>query len=140
MITGGLVIQIIFFGFFMVVTFIFHRRISAYPTPASLIINAPWLRFLYVLYGASVLIMVRSVFRVAEYAGGYTGVLQSTEAYIYIFDASLIFLVAVTLFIWHPSSITSSRSLDSIPLSDNVSNICPHFIKTRENNSLHQMA
>ena len=113
-ILGGLLIQIVFFAFFMLVTYIFHRRITRVPTPTSLSIDTPWQRFLYVLYAASILIMVRSIFRVAEYADGYSGTLQSTEIYIYVFDASLMFLVALLFIMWHPSSVITTPSEEPI--------------------------
>ncbi|CAG9983982.1 unnamed protein product [Clonostachys byssicola] len=122
-IMGGLFIQIIFFGFFIVVTYIFHRRIVLSPTPASRSIGVPWPQFLYVMYAASVLIMVRSIFRVAEYAGGYSGPLQSSEAYIYIFDATLMFVVAVLFGIWHPGSMMAIKEKGAIPLSGGDSNL-----------------
>ncbi|GFP60597.1 protein RTA1 [Trichoderma asperellum] len=120
-ITGGLIFQVIFFGFFMVVTCVFHRRIIRAPTPTSLTIVVPWQRFLFVLYAASILIMVRSVFRVAEFAGGFSGPLQASEIYIYIFDATLMFITSGLFIIWHPGSIMVSESKGSIPLSDSVS-------------------
>lgn len=120
-ITGGLIFQVIFFGFFMIVTCVFHRRIMRAPTPTSLTIDLPWQRFLYVLYAASILIMVRSVFRVAEFAGGSSGSLQLSESYIYIFDATLMFITSGLFIIWHPGSIVVTESKGSIPLSDNVS-------------------
>ncbi|KAJ9136813.1 Rta1 domain-containing protein [Pleurostoma richardsiae] len=113
----GLLIQILFFGFFMVVTLVFHRRIARDPTPQSLFITAPWMRYIYILYTASVFIMIRSVFRVAEYAGGYSGTLQSTEVYIYIFDATLMFIVAALFIIVHPSQIIS-KNKGALPLSE----------------------
>ncbi|CAG9952351.1 unnamed protein product [Clonostachys rosea f. rosea IK726] len=122
-IMGGLFIQIIFFGFFIVVTYIFHRRIVLSPTPTSRSIGIPWRRFLYVMYAASVLIMVRSIFRVAEYAGGYSGPLQSSEAYIYIFDATLMFIVAALFGVWHPGSMMTAKEKGAIPLSDGDGNM-----------------
>jgi hypothetical protein len=120
-ITGGLIFQVIFFGFFMVVTIVFHRRIIRAPIPTSLTIAVPWQRFLYVLYAASILIMVRSVFRVAEFAGGSSGSLQSSEVYIYIFDATLMLITSGLFIIWHPGSIVVPESKGGIPLSESVS-------------------
>lgn len=57
------------------------------------------------LYAASVLILIRSVFRVAEYAEGNDGALLRTEVYLYVFDAVLMFLVMVTFAVIHPSEI-----------------------------------
>lgn len=109
----GLGIQVIFFAFFMVVTIIFHIRISKRPTTASLSIAAPWQRLIWVLYFASVLIMVRSVFRMMEYAQGSEGELMQKETYVYVLDALLMFLVAAVFVAVHPGGIlVAYRKLD----------------------------
>ncbi|KAH7198468.1 RTA1 like protein-domain-containing protein [Fusarium flagelliforme] len=104
-IVGGLGIQIIFFGFFMIVTLIFHLRINRIPTQKSLEIATPWKKLLLVLYAASLSILVRSVFRVAEYIMGKDSALQSQEFWIYVFDALLMSLVVVSLNWFHPSRV-----------------------------------
>jgi hypothetical protein len=104
----GLAIQIVFFGFFFVVTIAFHQRIQREPTPTSTDADVPWRSYIFVLYTVSTLILVRSVFRVVEYAMGKDGVLMSNEVYIYIFDALLIFICAAVFNIWHPSRIVSA--------------------------------
>jgi hypothetical protein len=91
------------FGFFVLVALLFHRRLAARPTSAST--QVPWRRCLLTLYAASLLILVRSIFRTAEFADGYTGPLQSSEVYIYVFDATLIFLVVVIFNVSHPAAI-----------------------------------
>lgn len=67
----------------------------------------PWRTSIYVLYAASALILIRSVFRVIEYAMGKDGVLMSNEVYIYIFDALLVFTCVVIFNAWHPSRVVS---------------------------------
>ncbi|OLN88213.1 Protein RTA1-like protein 1 [Colletotrichum chlorophyti] len=109
-IVGGLGIQIIFFGFFMVVTLVFHLRHSSRPTPKSYTIQTPWKRLLWVLYASSLLIMVRSVFRVAEYVEGKDGELQSKEMYIYVFDALLMGLTSALFNLFHPSKVINKRA------------------------------
>ncbi|RGP66872.1 rta1 domain-containing [Fusarium longipes] len=104
-IVGGLIIQILFFGFFMIVTIIFHLRIRRNPTAKSLEIVTPWKKLLFTLYAASLSILVRSVFRVAEYVMGKESALQSQEFWIYIFDALLMSLVVVSLNWFHPSRV-----------------------------------
>ena len=66
----GLIIQIVIFSLFLVVSMIFHRRILSKPTPLSLSITFRWKRFLVELYLVSGLITLRNVFRVIEYAQG----------------------------------------------------------------------
>ncbi|RDW69338.1 RTA1 like protein [Coleophoma cylindrospora] len=103
----GLFIQIAFFGFFIVVAFIFHRRLLKTPTQKLLQHSAslPWLKHLTTLYAASAMIMVRSIFRTIEYIQGRHGYLLKHEIFIYLLDAVLMFLVMVT-FAWiHPSEL-----------------------------------
>ncbi|KAI9741720.1 MAG: hypothetical protein M1834_000105 [Cirrosporium novae-zelandiae] len=107
LITIGLLIQILFFGFFMIVAGVFHYRIALYPTGRCLTLTVPWKRYLWILYSASLLIMVRSVFRVIEYVQGSDGMLLQHELYLYIFDATLMFLTMVIFNIFHPSKIIS---------------------------------
>ncbi|WQF89258.1 Putative RTA-like protein [Colletotrichum destructivum] len=109
-IVAGLCIQILFFGFFMIVTMVFHFRHFRHPTPHSYNIQTPWTKLLWVLYASSLLIMVRSLFRVAEYIEGTEGKLQSKEMYIYLLDALLMGIVSV-LFNWfHPSRVITKRA------------------------------
>jgi hypothetical protein len=102
---AGLVIQILFFGFFVVVSITFNIRMSKIPTSRSMISYNPWKKHLYTLYGGSALILIRSIFRLAEYSQGNDGYLISHEWFLYIFDACLM-LATMVLFAWfHPSEI-----------------------------------
>lgn len=104
---GGLGIQILFFGMFMVVAAMFGIRMHARPTERSQLPQVRWRLHLGVLFVASLLIMIRSVFRVVEYVQGTDGYLLSHEVFLYVFDA-LPMIVAVVLFnIWHPTDITA---------------------------------
>lgn len=58
-----------------------------------------------VLYASSMLIMIRSVFRLIEYLQGNNGYLLHHEIFLYIFDAVLIFITMVIFNICHPSEI-----------------------------------
>ncbi|KAL3478487.1 RTA1 like protein-domain-containing protein [Aspergillus californicus] len=109
MILGGLFVQIFFFGVFVIVAMIFHRRMLK--TPLHQIgTTVPWNRYLKILYAVSFLILIRSAFRVAEYAQGKEGYLQSKEVFIYILDAALMLICCVILNVWHASNIVSGRS------------------------------
>ncbi|KAH7022403.1 RTA1 like protein-domain-containing protein [Ilyonectria destructans] len=102
-IISGLVVQMLFFSLFMVVTCLFHARARKNPTSTMASIDTPWQRFLAVLYATGALILIRSGFRMIEYAMGHDSELQSKEVYIYVLDAALM-LIASTLFnIFHPS-------------------------------------
>lgn len=122
LVIGGLWVQLIVFGLFFLTTIIFHIRIQRKPTPRSTTVQVPWLRYIYILYVAGVLILVRSVFRTAEYMQGHDGYLIRHEVYFYVLDATLMFLLSVLLNIFHPSTVISrdvrSKSLDSMDVED----------------------
>jgi hypothetical protein len=101
----GLLIQILFFTLFVSSALLFHRRLLALPTHQST--RVPWQKHIYVLYAASILIMIRSVYRVIEYAAGRNGSLMKHEIFLYILDAVLM-LCVMGLFNWrHPSEVSS---------------------------------
>lgn len=104
----GLIVQLVFFGFFIIVTVVFHRRMAASPTEVSVIITQ-WHTYMRILYAASVLIMVRSVYRVLEYLQGSEGGLKQNEMFLYIFDALLMFSCCVLFNVMHPNRILSAR-------------------------------
>ncbi|KAH8595440.1 RTA1 like protein-domain-containing protein [Bisporella sp. PMI_857] len=101
----GLIIQIIFFGVFIAASVLFHTRINKIPTHLSTKPSVNWRKHIWALYAANGLIMVRSVFRVAEYVQGKDGNLQSKEVYLYVFDSMLMAIVMGILNVVHPSEI-----------------------------------
>ncbi|KAH7017247.1 putative RTM1-like protein [Ilyonectria destructans] len=104
-VTWGLVVQVVVFSLFAVTAGIFHKRMRQNPTTKVLAQNLPWQSHLLVLYGASLLIMVRSVFRLIEYAQGNDGYLISREIFLYLFD-SVLMLATMVVFAWyHPSEV-----------------------------------
>ena len=110
-IIAGLFIQIAFFGFFVVTAGVFHYRLyKCRDCDTRSAITVPWKNCLYVLYTASIFIMIRSIFRAIEYITGTDGPLMSTEVYLYVFDAALMFLTMVTFNIFSPKSLVTPRS------------------------------
>jgi RTA1 like protein len=109
----GLAIQLVFFGFFVVVASIFHFRArkAGYGARNSSNGNGArgWESLLWSLYIVSALILVRSVFRLVEYGGGSQGYLISHEAFLYIFDACLMCIVPVVMALIHPSEVLGSK-------------------------------
>ena len=103
-VTGGLVVQILFFGFFIVVAAVFHLRFHRHPTAESR--DVPWKRHIIILYVASILILIRSIFRIVEYQQGNDGYLLGHEVFLYIFDAILMLGVMVLFNLIHPSEIS----------------------------------
>lgn len=101
----GLIVQVLLFGLFTAIAVVFHYRLRKSATTDSFNSLIPWESTLYILYIVSALIMVRSIFRVVEYAQGQTGYCLSHKWTMYVFDSLLMFLVAV-LFSWRfPSGL-----------------------------------
>lgn len=102
----GLFLQLTFFGFFIVVAGLFHYRFTRSNNRLAGAHQLPWRRHMHVLYVASGLIMIRSIFRVVEYLQGNNGYLLRHEYFLYIFDAALM-LIVMCLFNWsHPAEVT----------------------------------
>lgn len=105
-VVAGLFIQLAFFGFFMFVGSLFYTRINRQPMSKSVDDSMPWRKHFWVLMSVSMLIFVRSVFRVIEYLMGNNGYLLRHEVFLYIFDAVLMLAVMVLFNVVHPSEIT----------------------------------
>jgi len=113
----GLFLQIVFFGVFVITSGLFHQRITRSPTAASSAV--PWQKYMYALYAASGLILIRSVFRVVEFTGGNNGTLASHEIYLYLFDGVLMLGVLVGFNIVHPGDIIGRKAQNGgVILSD----------------------
>jgi hypothetical protein len=102
---AGLFLQLLFFGTFMIIGGVFHRRCIRNPTAESLNRKMPWQRMMFMLYVASGLILVRSIFRVVEYIQGRNGYLLSREWPTYVFDALLMAATMLVFLIWYPSTL-----------------------------------
>ncbi|KAF4452332.1 RTA1-domain-containing [Fusarium albosuccineum] len=102
---GGLILQLLVFGFFMIISVAFYLRISRQPTRRSQNALNPWRKHLFVLYLSSLLIMIRSVFRLVEYVQGEDGYLLGSEVWLYVFDAALVLVVVILFNLVHPSQM-----------------------------------
>lgn len=129
-IIAGLAIQIAFFGVFIIVICLFHYRIIASPTNQWHSSTMLWQRLIWILYAASVLIMIRSVFRVAEYVMGSDGALLASEVYLYVFDAALMFVVAGMFNFFHPGKIIESEE-KSVLTSENDTSVDLYSLTAR---------
>lgn len=59
------------------------------------------------LYIVSVLIFIRSIVRVAEYCQGHNGSIMSNEAFLYVFDALVMWLAMCCMNWVHPSEVAA---------------------------------
>ena len=77
---------------------------------------------MYSLYGAGSLILIRSLFRVAEFVGGTDGPIMTHEAYIYVFDGVLMLGAMVIFNVVHPGAIIGRKAgSDGIRLDERES-------------------
>ncbi|OJJ06437.1 hypothetical protein ASPVEDRAFT_875356 [Aspergillus versicolor CBS 583.65] len=102
----GLIIQIIFFGLFMITSVIFHVRLQKRGTMLPQNDAISWKRHQTMLYISSLLILIRCIFRYIEYNQGSDGTLLQHEFWSYIFDAALMFLAMAGFNVVHPAEIT----------------------------------
>lgn len=102
-IVGGLFVQLVFFGLFVITAAVFQRKGSAHLK--SLPKDITWKKHLLALYATSILILVRSVFRVIEYLQGNNGYLLRKEVFLYVFDSALMLGVMVIMNVIHPGDI-----------------------------------
>ncbi|KAJ5746455.1 RTA-like protein [Penicillium odoratum] len=126
-IVGGLCVQLLFFCAFVLSSALFHIRIFASPTEKSArtmhlwssIWPRDWRGLLFACYAVSVLILIRSVYRLVEFAQGNSGYVINHEVFLYVFDAAMMFMVMAIMNVFHPSVVlksdksTNSRETDS---------------------------
>ncbi|KAJ4027495.1 hypothetical protein NW761_012577 [Fusarium oxysporum] len=110
-IIAGLTVQILFFGLFITVTGLFHFRfLNSKARTSSLETNGQ--RSLAVIYAASVLILIRSLFRMIEYIEGHDGELQSKEVYVLVLDGIPMVIASIMFNVLHPSRFLDISSKD----------------------------
>ncbi|CAD6622197.1 HN1_G0002580.mRNA.1.CDS.1 [Saccharomyces cerevisiae] len=93
-ITAGLFVQVIFFGFFIIneirFTMAVKKRCSFYEY-----VSRKWIFVNATLLLSSVLILLRSIVRIIEFIQGFNGYIISHEYFIYVFDAVPMLLVII---------------------------------------------
>jgi hypothetical protein len=102
---GGLFVQLLFFSCFIIIAAILQYRLTHFPTARSRDVDIRWRLYLYTLYLTGALILIRSVFRVAEFIEGNDGTLMRKEIYVFIFDGLLMILLLFWMNWFHPGEI-----------------------------------
>lgn len=69
-----------------------------------------WRGVLFACYSASVLILVRSVYRLVEFVQGNDGYVITHEVFLYVFNAAMMFLVMGVINVFHPSSVLNKKA------------------------------
>jgi hypothetical protein len=112
MVLAGLAIQLVSFAIFGLTALIFHTRIYKAPTARSFQVDQAWIQSIYMLYGISILIIIRSIFRIIEYAMGEAGYLLTNEWTLYVFDTITMLAVAIIFYFRYPSNLTPKEDAD----------------------------
>ncbi|KAI5209616.1 RTA1 like protein [Aureobasidium subglaciale] len=111
----GLALQLIFFGFFLVVAITFWVRVKktihTLP-PVPQIGGVPWTRLFIALFVAAALIIIRCAFRVVEFQQDADGALQSHEWYAYVFDAIPMLFVQTLFNVVHAGRVLPRPGVD----------------------------
>jgi hypothetical protein len=117
----GLFIQLFFFGFFLIISLLFWKRMNGSSKTLSIpqYSKHSWLALLKLLLCAAVIIILRCVFRVIEFSQGHDGYLASHEVYMYLFDTAPMFAVQVMFHLVHAADIFGTGTMGK--LSDNES-------------------
>ncbi|KAK9244578.1 RTA1 like protein-domain-containing protein [Lipomyces tetrasporus] len=102
-IIGGLGIQLLFFGFFVVTAAVFQGRLHRHPTLRSSV-SLPWRKHQYTLQ--PVFLFSCGLFRLIEYCQGNDGFILRHEYFLYVFDATLMCGVMVLFLVVYPCELT----------------------------------
>ena len=106
---GGVGLQQFFIICFTVLAYFFHKAMTRDLPKTAL--QQP-LRLLYILYAVLLLITVRIVFRLIEYASGVESSIPKHEVYQYVFDSTPMLFASVLLNIIHPGRVMSGKESD----------------------------
>ncbi|MCJ1294180.1 hypothetical protein MMC34_005737 [Xylographa carneopallida] len=109
----GLVVQIVFFGFFTVVASLFNYRLRRASKLVAVDVENMCQKYLNALYVSSILIMVRSIVRVLEFLKVGDSYIMQNEWFIYVFDSVLMLAVMVVFLVVYPSDIRAKLRASS---------------------------
>lgn len=104
-VVAGLVIQVIMFGLFIITSAVFEIRMRRSPPTEAFDERINWIIRVRTLYAVSALILIRSIFRVVEYAAGNDGYPLTHEWMLYVFDSVLMIISMVIWGIWYPGTL-----------------------------------
>ncbi|KAJ6015230.1 RTA1 like protein [Penicillium herquei] len=102
---AGLGLQVLSFCLFIATAYVFQTRMHRRPTEEAFEIGLPWKQHLYSIYAIGALVIVRSIFRIVEYAMGNQGYPLSNEWTLYVFDSVPMFASMVIFAIWYPGDL-----------------------------------
>ncbi|KAJ6550058.1 RTA1 like protein-domain-containing protein [Mycena capillaripes] len=128
---AGLSVQLVSFGLFTTLTLVFGLRVrKLFPhvwhvTGETRFVTVPfgkgpvadWHILYYILCLSCVAILIRSIFRMAEFIQGHTGYISTHEPFFYWFDAVPLW-IAMTIYalVWPPRFLNTPREAQAMEL------------------------
>ncbi len=116
-VVGGLIFQLLMFGFFIFIVVSFHVRFRRQHAIGRVPADVPWQSCLIMLYVTSAMIVVRNTFRVVEFGMGSDSYLLQNEWPVYVFDGLLMLVTMACFFVWYPSTLRRGRGDSSTQLT-----------------------
>lgn len=121
---GGLIVQLIALAWFIFETTILHIRLNNGPTVIMLKdASISWRPTLWTLRCVSVLIFIRSLYRLIEFTSGSDSALAKREVFLYIFDAALLSVSAYLFVVIHPGRLFGRLRRLELHLSDDEGDV-----------------
>ncbi|KAG9252232.1 RTA1 like protein-domain-containing protein [Emericellopsis atlantica] len=104
-ILAGLILQVCAFALFVACAVKFHTSMHSASLSLASSRNLAWQKYLYGLYVASLLFVVRNITRIVEYQQGSDGELLSNEVWLYVLDAVVMLAVVFVMLVLHPGRL-----------------------------------
>lgn len=115
---AGLIFSLFIFAIFVWIAVDFHRRLSREPTKILLVNSESvlaWKRYMLALYISSLAMIIRNLVRTIQFGANRLSPVNTQEAYIYVFDALMMFISMAVLLIYHPGKlIRNARKLATV--------------------------
>ncbi|KAF4993428.1 hypothetical protein FGRMN_6516 [Fusarium graminum] len=107
---AGLVVQLVALGVFILMTIYLYVRIRQETGPFLDSSMIYWRRYFRAIEVVTAVMIIRSIVRAVEYLQGAGGFVIKHEVFIYLFDASLMFLVMLVFLIIHPGRLVKNSA------------------------------
>lgn len=123
----GLFVQLLFFGFFLVISLVFWKRMRNSPKMHSVPQYGKnhWSKLLKLLLLAAPIIIFRCFFRIIEFSQGHDGYLVSHEVFMYLFDAAPMFLVQIMFHFVYAADVFGAGSMGKLGDSESSIDLNP---------------
>lgn len=105
---AGLIVQLCALSIFILTSLYLYIRIRQETGPFLDSSLVRWRRYFRTIEAVTIVMIIRSIVRAVEYLQGQGGFVISHEVFIYLFDASLMFLVMLLFLIVHPGRLVKS--------------------------------